>query len=570
MMRRTGTVFAAAISLIAAEAWAGTPRTPIEHVIVIVGENRTFDNLFATYQPKGGETISNLRSRGIVRADGSPGPNFNLAEQHTAEVTGTFSPTPKQTGVYALLPQPYAADAFGQRQDIPDGRFADPMPNGPFQITQHVTYGAHTGNPVHRFFQMWQQLDGGKMDLFVWTAESVGLGPSNTNAYFAHDHTLQGGVAMGFFNMALGDGPYFRSLAEKYAVADNYHQSILGGTAVNYFALATADVGFHTAGGLPAVPPTSLIENPDPQPGTNNWYTEDGFRGGTYVACADQAAPGVAPIRAYLASLPYAVFKDGNCEPGHYYMVNNLDPGYRPDGTVQGTHSENLLLTPQTIPNVGDLLSAGGVSWKWYAGGRNDGKLTDREYCGMCDTLTFFRSTMTGPDRARLQDLQQFYVDVKDAANFPAVSVIAPYDSISGHPGYAIEPAFDELARDIVARVQANPELWRHTVVLVTFDEGGGYYDSGYVQPLDFFGDGTRVPLIAVSPYARPGHVDHTYYDHASIIKFIEYNWGLPRLSARSRDNLPNPVHDKRDAYVPQNRPAIGDLTGLFDFKRKP
>jgi phospholipase C len=187
----------------------------------------------------------------------------------------------------------------------------------------------------------------------------------------------------------------------------------------------------------------------------------------------------------------------------------------------------------------------------------------------MCDTLTFFRSTMTGPDRARLQDLQQFYVDVKDAANFPAVSVIAPYDSISGHPGYAIEPAFDELARDIVARVQANPELWRHTVVLVTFDEGGGYYDSGYVQPLDFFGDGTRVPLIAVSPYARPGHVDHTYYDHASIIKFIEYNWGLPHLSARSRDNLPNPVQDKRDAYVPQNRPAIGDLTGLFDFQRK-
>ncbi len=210
------------------------------------------------------------------------------------------------------------------------------------------------------------------------------------------------------------------------------------------------------------------------------------------------------------------------------------------------------------------------MSWKWYTGGRNDGKLVDREYCAMCDTLVFFRSTMTGPDRARLQDLQQFYVDVKDAASFPAVSVIAPYDSISGHPGYAIEPAFDELARDVVARVQANPELWRHTVVLVTFDEGGGYYDSGYVQPLDFFGDGTRIPLIAVSPYTRPGHVDHTYYDHASIIKFIEYNWSLPRLSARSRDNLPNPVPGKRDPYVPLNRPAIGDLTGMFDFRRKP
>ena len=561
---------AAAIGLFAADAWAANARTPIEHVIVIVGENRTFDNMFATYQPKAGERIANLLSRGIVRADGSPGPNFKLAEQHTAEVTGTFAPTPRQTGSYSMLPQPYAADAFGQRQDIPDARFADPMPNGPFQITQHVSYGAHTGNPVHRFFQMWQQIDGGKMDLFVWTAESVGLGPSNTDAFYAENHTLQGGVAMGFFNMAAGDGAYFRSLADQYALADNYHQSILGGTAVNYFALATGDVGFHTAEGKPAVPPVNLIENPNPQQGTNNWYTEDGFRGGTYVDCADQAAPGVAPIRAYLATLPYATLKDGNCEPDHYYMVNNLDPLYRPNGSSQAIRIDNFLLPPQTIPNIGDLLSAGGVSWKWYTGGRNDGKLTDREYCAMCDTLSFFRSTMTGPDRGKLQDLQQFYVDVKDAASFPAVSVIAPYDSISGHPGYAIEPAFDELARDVVARVQANPELWRHTVVLVTFDEGGGYYDSGYVQPLDFFGDGTRVPLIAVSPYARPGHVDHTYYDHASIIKFIEYNWGLPRLSARSRDNLPNPVYGKPDAYVPKNRPAIGDLTGMFDFKRKP
>jgi phospholipase C len=561
---------AAAISLSAAEAWAGSTRTPIEHVIVIVGENRTFDNLFATYQPKGGETIANLRSRGIVRPDGSPGPNFQLAEQHTAEVTGIYSPTPRQTGSYALLPQPYAANAFGQRQDIPDARFEDPMPNGPFQITQHVGYGAHTGDPVHRFFQMRQQIDGGKMDLFVWTAETVGLGPTNTDAFFAQNHTLQGGVAMGFYNMATGDAAQFRSLAEKYAIADNYHQPILGGTTVNYFALATADVGFHTADGQPAMPPANLLENPDPQPGTNNWYTEDGFRGGTYVACADQAAPGVAPIRAYLAGLPYPAFRDGNCAPGHYYMVNNLNPMYRADGLLQQSRPDDLLLPPQTIPNIGDLLSAGGVSWKWYSGGRNDGRLVDREYCAMCDTLVYFRSTMTGPDHAKLQDLQQFYVDVKNAATFPAVSVIAPYASISGHPGYAMVPAFDGLAQDVIARVQANPELWRHTVVLVTFDEGGGYYDSGYVQPLDFFGDGTRVPLIAVSPYARPGHVDHTYYDHASIIKFIEYNWGLPRLSARSRDNLPNPVHGKPDPYVPLNRPAIGDLTGLFDFKRKP
>jgi len=569
-MKLHRSVVTAVIGLLIAGGAAAAPRTPIEHVIVIVGENRTFDNLFATYQPKSPQAVGNLLSRGIVRADGSPGQNFKLAEQHTAEVLDIYTPTPKVTGTYSMLPQPYAFGAFGQQYDVPDARFSEAMPNGPFQITKHVSYGAHTGDPIHRFFQMWQQINGGRNDLFVWTAETVGMGGSNGAAAFAPNRNYQGGVSMGFYNMATGDAAYFRSLADRYALADNYHQPILGGTTANYFALATADVGYYTADGQPATPPAKLIENPNPQPGTNNWYIEDGYQGGTLVACADRSAPGVAPIRDYLAGLPHPVFRDGNCEPGHYYMVNNLEPAYLPDGGLREDKPEKRVLPPQTMRNIGDALTAGGVSWKWYTGGRNDGKKVDREYCAMCDTLTYFTSTMTGPDRAKLQDLQQFHVDVKNAETFPAVAVIAPYDSISGHPGYAMQPGFDELVHDVVARVQSNPALWRNTAILVTFDEGGGYYDSGYVQPIDFFGDGTRIPMIAVSPYARQGHVDHTYYDHASIAKFMEYNCGLPPITARSRDNLPNPVHKADDPYVPVNRPAIGDLTNLFDFKRNP
>jgi phospholipase C len=216
--------------------------------------------------------------------------------------------------------------------------------------------------------------------------------------------------------------------------------------------------------------------------------------------------------------------------------------------------------------HIGDALSEAGVSWKWYSGGRNDGVKTHGEYCATCDALTQFTSTMTGLDRDKLQDLSRFYVDVKDAERFPAVSVIAPYDSVSGHPGYSTQPAFDHLVQDVVDRVQANPALWKSTAFLITFDEGGGYYDSGEIQFIDFFGDGPRVPLLAVSPYARRGHVDHGYSDHASILKFIERNWGLKPLSARSRDNLPNPVHDARKPYLPLNPPAVGDLMGLFDF----
>ena len=72
--------------------------------------------------------------------------------------------------------------------------------------------------------------------------------------------------------------------------------------------------------------------------------------------------------------------------------------------------------------------------------------------------------------------------------------------------------------------------------------------------------------MLAVSPYARKGVVDHAYQDHASILKFIERNWRLSPLSARSRDNLPNPVVTPAKPYQPINGPAAGDLMSMFRF----
>ncbi len=101
---------------------------------------------------------------------------------------------------------------------------------------------------------------------------------------------------------------------------------------------------------------------------------------------------------------------------------------------------------------------------------------------------------------------------------------------------------------------------------MITFDEGGGYYDSGYVQPADFFGDGTRIHLIAVSPYPKAGHISHEYSDHVSILKFIERNWRLDPVTHRSRDNFPNPVTFQENPYVPLNSLALDDLFDLFTF----
>lgn len=173
---------------------------------------------------------------------------------------------------------------------------------------------------------------------------------------------------------------------------------------------------------------------------------------------------------------------------------------------------------------------------------------------------------MTGPLKANLQDHAALFRDLDDIYAMPAVAFVIPPNTESGHPASSTVSRYEAFLRELIDKIQSNPELWAKTAILVTVDEGGGYWDSGYIQILDAFGDGTRIPLIAVSPFARKGVVDHTYTDHVSILKFIEENWALPPLSARSRDQLPNPIEDGADPYVPANRPAIGGLRSLFQF----
>ncbi len=539
------------------------PATPIEHLIVVVGENITFDNLFATYEPPQGEAVSNLLSKGIVLKDGTPGPNFSLAAQRIANGRDHYSVTPPTTGSFTVLPRPGTTYAKGLTAWTIDTRMPGDLPDGPYQITRYALYESAVGDPVHRFFQMWQQYDGGKNDLFTWVATTSGEG--SRDRVDPDSGTNQGGVAMGFYNMASGDAPYFQELARGFAIADNYHQPVMGGTGANYLALSTGHAGAYVVDGKPAVPPANQIENPEPKPGTDNWYTQSGYTSGSYTLCADRNQPGVGAVRAYLDTLPYPLFNDGNCAPDTYYLVNNYNPGYLFDGTPNPLGPGKFVLPPQVAPNIGTALSAKGVSWKWYSGGRTEDGIDKDSYCSICDPLTHSTAIMTTDLKKNLQGLQAFYRDLGDEKSLPAISFVVPPNAESGHPAYSSAAEFEGFVKEIVAKVQASP-AWQHTALLITTDEGGGSYDSGYIQPLDFFGDGTRITLFAVSPFARKGHVEHTYYDHVSILKFIERNWSVPPLSEHSRDHLPNPEAALGDPYVPMNRPAIGDLWEMFKF----
>ena len=190
----------------------------------------------------------------------------------------------------------------------------------------------------------------------------------------------------------------------------------------------------------------------------------------------------------------------------------------------------------------------------------------DNTFCNICDPFLYSTSIMTSAaGRSHNLDTIDLYNAIQNGT-LPAVSYVKPDGWLDGHPASSKPDLFEGFVKKVVNLVQANPGLWSSTAILVTFDEGGGYWDSGYIQPLDFFGDGTRIPAIMVSPFTKPDHISHVYADHASVVKFIEANWGLPPLTSRSRDNYLNPITYRLNPYVPLNGPAIGNLMDLFNF----
>jgi phospholipase C len=493
----------------------------------------------------------------------------------------------------------------------PDCRYPSNLPNAPYSLVgasqlnncpapffkdaiTPTVFSDNTGDPVHRFFQMWQQnncslasrspLNPSEClhDLYTWVATSVGWQITQDGKPPTNDQgTFQGGIPMGFYNMAAGDYPYFQSLAKDFAISDNYHQPMMGGTGPNSQFMMTGDVFYYTdSKGKAAAPPATLIENPDPQPGSNNFYTyaspgptdAGNTSTGGLVNCSDPTQPGVAAIHNYLRSLPYRPFNNGNCAPGHFYQVDNEYPYYDHLGGVVQQGNEfpagpAFAIGPQTIPTIGDSLSAAKIPWKYYGEGFDqaaDQALANELYCAICNGFQYSRSIMTGLLKSNLQDLPSFFTDVSEGT-LPAVSFVKPDILLDSHPGTSTPPLFEAFVKNIIQAVQ-NSSLWEETAILITFDESGGYYDSGYIQPIDFFGDGPRTVLMAVSPFAKTGFVDHTYTDHASILKFIESNWRLRPLSPRSRDNLPNPKTLAHEPYFPRNSPAIGDLMTMFQF----
>ena len=620
------------------DAHRRSTESPIKHVIVLIGENRTFDHLFATYVPRSDDSVLNLLSEGIIRADGTPGKKFSQAQQFQAvppfrtkffislrdhekapystlpEPTLNFSPTstifpPGTPAALLAAVEPSldaddlnllttgAASEFTQTFELPDPDTRvtnfNSLPNGPFPLSGSLLpYDSYTGDTTHRLFEMWQQSDcnirnatrrnpsGCLNDLYPFVITTYTSEP-DPNSFPVPNQVDDngGGNSMAFYNMQLGDVPVLKKLADQYSISDNFHQSFMGGTGANHVMLGTGDAIFWSDGnGHPTTPP-SHIANPDPLPGSDNQYTVDINFDGNFTECADSTQPGIDAIRDYLASLPY--HPNPNCASRHFYMVNNDSPGFLPDGTVDTAGiASGGSVPPSNLRTIGEALNEKNISWAYYGGAYNAAVqlqhnpkstnptvLVGAAYCNICNFESYVTAIMGDPAQraAHIKDTTDFFAAI-DNQTLPSVSFVKPDGLLDGHPASSKEDLFEAMVENIMDHLNARPDLMAETAFMITMDEGGGYYDSGYIQPLDFFGDGPRIPLIVVSNFTRGGHVNHSYADHVSILKFIERNWHLKPLTARSRDNFPNPRVEDENPYVPLNSPAISDLFDMFRF----
>jgi len=415
----------------------GPPRgaeAPIDHIVVLFLENRSFDHLFGTFP--GADGLAGYRGR-------------------QTDAAGT---------AYATLPQPLGRDGK------PDPRFPADLGNAPFPMRTFVGPFDETNNPVHRFYHMQRQYGTGADGLHMgrWVAEGT-----------------SGGVTMGYYEGAAI--PVQWRLAEEFVLLDRYFQGIHGGSFANHFYLISAALALYSTA------PTSL--RAEIQPGGR-------------------------------------VAKDGDVDP-EGYVVNNLDPPYPPQRV------DRILRVPQTRPTIADRLDAAGVSWRWYAAGWSAGDRAVR--AGLVphhNPFQYVKRIMETPEgRAHIADAAQF-VPALRGQTLPSVAFVKPHAKDNAHAVSSTVGDGDRWIGAMMREIMASA-YWRRVVVVITYDEGGGWFDHVRPPEVDRFGLGTRVPALVVSPYARRGLVAHGQYDHASILKLIEWRFGLEPLTARDRMAAP-------------------------------
>ena len=455
----------------------------IEHIVVIYAENRSFDHLYGLFPGADGLAQATAEQKTQVDHDGTPLP----------QLPGTYDPVQKGK----------------MREDLPTSG----LPNGPFRIDAppiNRRWNELLPNPVHAFFQNHEQIAGGKNNKFV--------AMSNVGAW-----------TMGYFD---GSQMKLWQWAKEYTLADHFFMGAYGGSYLNHLWLVCA-----------------CTPRDETAPATARAQLDDAGTLRKRPTSPASVMQGVAQV------FDGAVTPDG-------FSVNTTQPPYQPSGVppaaggnMELTDPARHTLAPMKEKNIGDTLSAKGVSWAWYAGGWNaalaDGRRDPKEprtviyaskelaFQAHHQPFNYFARFAPGTrDRAEhLKDGEDLMRDIA-SGTLPRVAFYKPVGRLNQHPSYTNLAEGDEHLHDVLTRLRASPQ-WKSMLVIVTYDENGGFWDHVPPPAGDRWGPATRIPAIIISPFARRGYVDKTSYDTTSIIKLITKRYGLeplPGVRAKAGD----------------------------------
>ena len=526
-----------------AESTTRALRARVETIVIIYAENRSFDNLYGRFP--GAHGLSDVIG-------------------HDGRLLSTYNPQVDRDGtVLAALPPTWGGVTASGVTPVVTQQQSAGLPNAPFSIEHAfsaqsqviLTTATVTRDLWHRFYEHQMQIDGGKNDGYAaWS-----------NA---------GGLALGNYDYSTSA---MYGLAREFVLADNFFQGAFGGSFLNHQYLICACAPEYPHADTAAAGPEIAVLEQDAS--------------GRYLPRLKSAR---SPPASALEEPPRFV-RTGNIAPANYfgdgkfYAVNTMQPPYQPSGVAPAASDASfayanpniaVTLPPQSAMTIGDALDAKHVAWAWYAGSW-DAALADGSRPPSEVRRVIYAPPTAGGDPdfqphhqpfnyyqrfdpathgdARAAHMKDYQALLSDAAagRLPAVTFYKPQGNVNQHPGYASITEGDSHIADLVARLRAGPQ-WDRMVIVITYDEFGGYWDHVAPPPGDLLGPGARIPALIISPLAKYGTVDHTQYDTESILRLITRRFDLPVL----------PGIKQRDAGLAEHGSMpMGDLTNALRLR---
>ncbi|MDQ2823615.1 MAG: acid phosphatase, partial [Pseudomonadota bacterium] len=487
----------------------------VKNVVVIYLENRSFNNLFADF----------------------PGTSMPPPAVPQKDRDGSVLPTlPKIWG--GMVP---GRQNLGGKEYIITEEKISGLPNAPFKLTdldgKPLPEGVITRDLWHLFYQNQMQINGGRNDGFAAWGDT-------------------GGMVMGYYGETSKNLGLWQ-IAREFTLCDNFFMGAFGGSYLNHQFLISARVPVYPdAANSPAKKKIAVLA--------------DGPTGTRLAVAHDSPASALDGKPKYVNS--GAITPDG-------FAVNTMAPPYQPTWVRPAPGGDPLhadpadpsVLPPQTYDTIGDLLSQQGIDWAWYAGAfqaalDQRGEGTKPNFQAHHQPFNYFQQFAPGtPARAaHLRDgglgdspISNKFIADAVAGKLPPVAFYKPQGNLNLHAGYSDIESGDAHIANVIEHLKKSPQ-WKEMVVVITFDENGGWWDPVAPPTGDRWGPGTRIAALVVSPFAKKGAVDHNFYDTTSILRFITRVHSLPLLEG---------IVTRNTAFAARGARPPGDLTGALSFR---